>query len=307
MQIESNTAPTEYQRAARPAKSLVRRNVLGEWELVRKVGDGATAEVFAARPAAGAISSVDYALKRLKPGFANDGIARQMFANEVACGSQANHQNLLPILAVDEGGSQMFHVTPFIDGVAIREVINGCRPFALPRALWIARQIVEACEALHAAEWIHGDIKPANIVAQSNGHATLIDYGFSVQIGDEHHQPPCSLRTTLSYTAPERFTSNRSASSASDVYSLGVVLFEMLTGKLPFPQRQAASLVEAHLLVPAPSIRTHVPGLPRDVSKLVTRMLAKEPSRRPSVCGELQSELTRMESEHFATAAAVEL
>lgn len=301
MQTESNTAPTGYQRPTRPARLRERHEVLGEWMLVRKIGDGATAEVFAARPIAGASRCVDYALKRLKPGFANDPIARQMFANEVACGMQVNHQNLLPILAADADGSQIFHVAPFIDGVSIRRVIDACRQFALPRALWITRQIAEACETLHAAGWIHGDIKPSNIVAQSNGHATLVDYGFSVQVGDEHRQPPCALRTTLSYTAPERFTSNRSACSASDVYSLGVVLFELLTGQLPFPQRQAASLVEAHLLVPAPSVRSYVCGIPGDVSRLVTRMLAKEPARRPSVSGELQSELLQLETEFFAT------
>ncbi len=273
---------------------------MGEWELVRKVGDGAIAEVFASRPIANANSRVDYALKRLKPSHQYDQIARQIFANEVACGGHANHQNLLPILAADTDSREMYHVTPLIDGVAIRNVIDACRRIALPRTLWIIRQIVEACEALHATGWIHGDIKPANIVAQVNGHATLVDYGFSVQVGEEHRQPPCSLRSTMSYTAPERFTSNRSASSASDVYSLGVVLFEMLSGELPFPQRQAASLVEAHLLMPAPSVRTHVPGIPRDVSRLVSQMLAKEPVRRPSVRGELQSELVRLETEYFA-------
>lgn len=306
LQTDFNTAPTVGHAAVRPSSRVNRDTVIGdtqigEWALVRKIGDGDTAEVFAARAAANTNSRVDYALKRLKPSHHDDLIARQMFASEVACGRLASHRNLLPILAAETEALQMYHVAPLIDGVAIRTVIDNCSRFVLPRALWIIRQAADACEALHAANWIHGDIKPGNIIAQSNGHATIVDYGFSVKFGEEHRQPPCLLRTTLSYTAPERFTSNRSASSASDVYSLGVVLFEMLTGKLPFQQQQAARLVEAHLLLPAPSVRSHVPGLPRDVSRLVSRMLAKEPTRRPSVGGELQSELLRLETEYFAS------
>ena len=299
--LKETVASQEADRFHSTSKD--RNVVLGGWELVERIAEGATAEVFAARPVANANASIDYAVKRLRDCRIDDSSWRRRFANEVACGQVADQENLLPILGAELKTSPMYHVSPLIDGPSVRDVLSNFGRFALPNALWIIRQISLACSALHVGGWIHGDIKPANVIVRPNGNATLVDFGFASRIGGEHHSSACSLNGTLSYAAPERFTSSYAACPASDVYGLGVMLFEMLTGQLPFADHDAGITIQSHIELPAPSIRTYVPALPREVSQLVSRMLAKDPVRRPSANGELQSELIRFETESFALRA----
>jgi serine/threonine-protein kinase len=268
--------------------------------LVASAGQGNTSDVFFVRPThSGEDDPADYALKRLRTDHASDRLALQMFRREAQCGHQASHANLLPTLISDFSASTPFLVMPRLQGATIGEVLETVDRITIPRALWIARQVAEACQALHESGWLHGDIKPSNVYADSTGHVTLFDFGFSRPIGESALSHERMLMATLCYAAPELFTSSRVSGAASDVYSIGVMLYEMLCGQKPFDESSPERLCEAHLTSPPPSPRTHHPGIPTDVSQCVTRILSKEPDRRPS-SSELVEQLVRLEVSTFS-------
>jgi serine/threonine-protein kinase len=193
---------------------------------------------------------------------------------------------------------------PRLRGASLAETLASVRTCSVPRALWIARQAAQALAAMHEAGWLHLDVKPANIMLDPSGHCTLIDLDLSQPSRQPAFFSSCDVRGTLAYTAPELYTSATSAQPASDVYSLGIVLYEALCGRLPFCCDSPGAFVEAHLRQIPPSARTFQLDLPVEVGRLVSRMLAKQPERRPSCDGELQDELARLEIGTFGMRAA---
>jgi serine/threonine-protein kinase len=154
--------------------------------------------------------------------------------------------------------------------------------FSPAQALWITRQIAEALTVLHAAGWIHADVKPENVMLSAEGHATLLDLGFALQAGSTECRRGNELRGTIAYTAPEMISAVEPRDQQSDIYSLGATLYEMLTGQPAFAAADVCQLAAAHLHRPPPNPRQRVPGLHPRVSKLLQQMLAKQPLRRPS-------------------------
>jgi len=148
---------------------------------------------------------------------------------------------------------------------------------------------------------IHGDVKPSNVFLSPDGHATLLDLGFARPIGAAHCLADRCVLGTPSYMAPELLTSASTADIRSDVYSLGVVLYEMLAGRLPFDAADLGALVSQHRQGSLPRLEKLAPWLPADVVRLVSRMLAKDLLRRPSPA-ELLRQLTAMEIAALAEA-----
>ena len=163
------------------------------------------------------------------------------------------------------------------------------------QALWIARQVAEALDAMHVCQWLHGDVKPANVVVSLGGHATLIDFGLALRKHEAMLTAERTARGTLNYLAPEVMTSAYCADQRSDIYSLGISLFEMLTGRLPFVGNNAADLIELHRCQPLPDARRFMTELGRDVVLLLKRMTAKQPLRRQQNARELIDELMPLE------------
>lgn len=286
----------ETMAAIRPAQRV------GPWRLVALAGEGAWTHVFRASPMRFPESApADYAVKMLRPEFQHEPIASRFLQREELVGRQVTHPHLAPVLSSRIDRKPFFVTTPFLEGATLRECLVGppARALTVSASLWVARQIAEAMVALHAAGWLHGDIKPSNIFIAPTGHATLIDLGFARRLGphlDAHAVPWDQLLVlgTPAYAAPEIQQGETKADPASDVYSLGVVLFEMLTGRWPFPYADARRQAAAHCHDPAPDPRTFVEHIPARVTRLVSRMLAKPCSDRP-VATELVERLIDLE------------
>ena len=240
----------------------------------------------------------DYVLKKLRQEFIDDPIAIDTVRREALAGRRISHPHLVSVLADHSHAAPHYVVLPRLEGATVAQAIDGVGAITIPQALWIARQVAEALAVIHENGMIHCDVKPGNIFVAPTGHATLFDLGFVSDWGQT--LSPAVLRGTMAYIAPEMLTSSTAAGPWSDVYSLGITMFEMLTGKLPFHHTRAARMAESHLRDVPPSPRTYVPNLPRSVAQLIERMLAKVPERRPD---DVVDQLRRLEIETFGLRA----
>lgn len=268
---------------------------LGDWELVARLAEGEWATIYAARP--GACPSdwpADYAVKVAKQKTEGGVSAASLLAREALVGQSVAHRHLIAVLSAHVDGSPSYLVMPLLSGATVERAVVSHGPFPTPHALWIARQVAEALEALHEAGWMHADVKPGNVVVSAEGHATLVDLGFALKLRSRECAAKSELRGTMTYTAPEMISSTEPIDGQCDIYSLGVTLYEMLTGRPPFADQDAGRLALAHLQQPVPDARRVRPLLDRDVCRLLSTMLAKHPLRRPNAT-ELARQLAALE------------
>jgi serine/threonine-protein kinase len=259
-------------------------------------GSGGLTEVYFARPAAGPPQRpVDYAIKVVRAERQGDPLAVRLLQREAQVGRSVSQTHLVPILDAQLQVPPCYLVMPRLAGAALDRVLSHVGPLSERQALWITRQVTEALAALHDAGWCHGDVKPANIVASREGHATLIDLGFALRHEESHFSRDRPAVGTLQYMAPEVVTSALRGGPPSDIYSLGITLFELLTGQPPFPEASPARLVEAHRREPLPDARHYQPALSHEVVRLLRQMTAKQPLRRPQSARELIERLIPLE------------
>jgi eukaryotic-like serine/threonine-protein kinase len=297
--------PTSYARTSaaaipRPAAELTLHLVKG-WELVGLIGEGALARVYEARPAGQDLDcGASYALKLLKSPWDQDPRGLELLAREARVGRKASHPHLVPILAANLDEPPYFVVMPRLEGHPLTRLIGAVERPSVTEALWIARQVAEALGALDALGWMHADVKPGNIFVSPTAHVTLIDLGLAQRAGAPLSVYQRPVVGTLAYMAPETTVSTLAADIRSDIYSLGVTLFQILTGRLPFDAQDAARLLEQHRQELPADLRVLAPHLPTRVARLIRQMLAKEPLRRPQTPCELVERLAALEIETFA-------
>lgn len=283
----------------RETRKLVGR--MGPWQLVRQLGDGQLTRVYLARPLDTPEAAPTYAVKALRKEWWHDPAAIELVRREAAVGRQVSHPHVVPVLSAQVTQPPFYLVMPRLAGETVADKLAEDRLPALPQALWIARQAAEAMEAIHRqAGMIHGDIKPSNLQVAPDGHTTLIDLGLSQTETEARSWASRPVMGTLHYMAPERITSACSADVRSDLYSLGVTLYQMLAGKLPFDAEVPAELIAMHRQAKPPCLRDVRPGVPKRVASLVHRLLAKDPMRRPESPRAVADELVRLEIESFS-------
>ena len=191
---------------------------------------------------------------------------------------------------------------PWLAGWTLQARSPAARHNRLPlvEALWIARQAAMGIGALACAGWTHSDIKPANIMISPDGHTTLLDLGLARRPADEDRTLDQALVGTPWYMAPETLLSTTRPDTRSDIFSLGAVLYELLTGRVPFGAATAEELVTTHRQGEPTELRKLAPDVPAVVARLVHAMLAKEPLRRPQTSAELVRRLTAIEIAYFS-------
>ncbi|MFH1923356.1 MAG: serine/threonine-protein kinase [Planctomycetota bacterium] len=295
--VKSN-APADAMRRPEPATLP---HPIDEWELVEPVGEGSLTRVYRARPAgAGREQPAAYAVKMLRAEWQREPRAIELLCREAFVGHRVSHSHLVAVLAAHVHRPPYFVVMPWLTGQTLAKRLSGNRLLDPPIALWVTRQVAEALGAVHTSGWMHGDVKPSNIFVAPDGHVTLLDLGFARRRDEVAWAADRYVTGTCNYIAPEMITSRLRPDIRSDVYSLGVVLFEMLAGRLPFAGNDLGEIATQHKEARPPDLRRLAPHLPTDVTRLVREMLAKDPLRRPQTPAELVAHLLRLEIASFA-------
>jgi eukaryotic-like serine/threonine-protein kinase len=249
------------------------------YELLRPLGGGPLAAVFEGRDDA---TDEPVAVKLLRPECADDPTAVQLLRREARAGLAVRHPHLVRVLDAHVTAPPYFLVMELLQGESLRDRLR--RDFRLePRtAVWVARQAADALAALHRAGLLHGDVKPENVLLTDAGPAKLIDLGFAHRPGEND----ALLRRgyvlgTANYLAPELCGPEPAADFRSDLFSLGVTLFEMLTGELPYPPGTLAETMARHDRDEPADLRDHPGQWPPMLPVLVSRLLKRNPADRP--------------------------
>ena len=236
------------------------------------------------------------ALKVIAPELASDSEFRERFKRESRLAASIEHPNVVPVYEAGETGDVLYLITRFVDGTDLRQVLQREAGLEPERAASLVGQTATALAAAHRRDLIHRDVKPANILIDTTGdreHAYLTDFGIARQASGTGGLTQTGMVVgTLDYLAPERIQDAR-GDARSDVYALGCVLFEVLTGRVPYPRDSDVAKMYAHLNDPVPAPREVASALPAELDDLVRRAMAKDPESRIQTAGELAQGLER--------------
>jgi serine/threonine protein kinase len=250
------------------------------YELLKCLGGGPLTSVWQARDC----SADDLcAVKILRPEWEADSTAIKLIQREGRAGLQVQHPHLVRFRHVHVTQPPYFVVMELLGGESVRRRVRRDYRLDVAEALWIMRQTAEALAALHAAGFIHGDVKTDNVRVVHDGLAVLIDLGFAHRPGENAvFLERGYVLGTVDFLAPELCSEAPAADQSSDMFGLGVTLFEMLTGRLPYPCGSVAQTMRRHRCDPPADIRRCAGPLPAALVSLVERLLARRPGDRPT-------------------------
>jgi serine/threonine-protein kinase len=220
------------------------------------------------------------AVKILRESYAEDPAFQKRFTREAQSAANLSHPNIVTVYDFGRDGDRQYIVMEYVEGRDLKSVIRAEGPLPLNRALDIAEQICAGVGAAHRAGVVHCDVKPQNVILTPEGHAKVTDFGiaraFSASAPGGYTE---SVWGTPHYFSPEQAEGSQ-PSPASDVYSIGVILFEMLSGRLPFEGENQQQLALAHLRDAPPPLTQVNPNIPIQVEQIVSQALSKEPAQR---------------------------
>lgn len=280
--MRETTSAVEFDPAQTPVFA-------GRYQVLELLGKGGMGDVYRVHDT---VSGRDLALKVLRREAAANAISLDRFRREIAVLTRLRHPAILSILDHGVQGSDLFFVCEIVRGQDLRMELRKRGAFPVKDACALVAVVADALAAAHAESVVHRDVKPANIMVADDGSIRLVDFGLARPEGIdvERVTQTGQFVGTPSYMSPEQFDA-RTVDSRSDIYSLGVVLFEVLTGHAPFSGSSVMSMAMKHLkeAPPAPSVAR--PDLPPWVDRLVLKCLEKEPSRRFQTAVALAQEL----------------
>jgi tetratricopeptide (TPR) repeat protein len=271
----------------------------GRYEIVRPLGAGGMGQVFLAQDR---MLQRQVAVKLLPPSQSGDEISRERLRREALAAAGLDHPFICKIHEIGESAGQLFIVMEYVAGETVQDKLRRDGPMAVKDAVGVAGEMAEALEEAHARNLVHRDLKPANIILTPTGHVKVMDFGLAKQVQTpdlataQHatiaHLTGEGIRVgTLAYMSPEQVVGD-SVDARSDIFSLGVVLWEMLTGVHPFNRPRTAETVGA-ILSEAPLAASRAADLPDALMYVIRRMVAKRPADRYPTPGDVRTDLAR--------------
>ncbi|HXQ39113.1 MAG TPA: serine/threonine-protein kinase, partial [Anaerolineales bacterium] len=251
--------------------------ILGQYQIIKPIGQGGMAKIYLAyQPSV----KREVAIKVLSPAFQEKGSFLKQFSQEVEVIAHLQHPQIIPVYDFGEQDDEMYIVMAYIRGGSLADRIDKASK-GLPDqdTIRLLELIAEGLDFAHSKEIVHRDLKSNNILIDENNHPYIADFGLAKLTEGKLELTNTMMTGTAAYMAPEIAQTGKSTKRA-DIYALGIILFEMLTGSLPFQGETPYKMLSAHVHQPIPDIRKFRPDLPKAIQAVIEQALAKNPINR---------------------------
>ncbi|KIY21639.1 MULTISPECIES: Stk1 family PASTA domain-containing Ser/Thr kinase [Mesobacillus] len=263
------------------------KRISGRYKIKGMIGGGGMANVYLAHDM---ILDRDVAVKMLRLDFANDEEFIRRFHREAQSATSLTHPNIVSIYDVGEEDGLYYIVMEYVEGQTLKQYIQRHAPVPVTEALEIMKQVTSAISHAHHNHIVHRDIKPHNILIDKNGMVKITDFGIAMALSATSITQTNSVLGSVHYLSPEQARGGM-ANKKSDIYSIGIVMFELLTGRLPFSGESAVSIALKHLQSETPSLKRWNPEIPQSVENIVLKATAKDPFHRYDNVDEMEDDL----------------
>ncbi len=246
------------------------------YQIIRTLGEGGMANVYLAHDN---ILDRDVAVKVLRGDLANDEKFVRRFQREALSASSLSHPNIVEMYDVGEDDGQYYIVMEYVDGKTLKQVLKQRGHLSITEVVDIMLQVTDGMAHAHDAYIIHRDIKPQNIMILSNGMIKITDFGVATALNSTQLTQTNSVMGTVHYLPPEQ-ANGKGSTIRSDIYSMGIMMYELLTGLVPYKGDNAVEIALKHLKEPLPSVRKINPSIPQSIENVIIKATAKNPKNR---------------------------
>ena len=246
------------------------------YQVLKLLGRGGMADVYLAYDV---ILKREVAVKVLKADMSSDEMALERFKREAGAVTQLSHPNIVDVYDVGDDGDKHYIVMEYVKGYTLKQLIRKRGPIPYKEAVWLMKQLAGALMEAHRNNVIHRDVKSQNVLIKDDGTVKLSDFGIALASGAMQITHKDSVLGSVHYLAPE-LAQGKQATMQSDIYSLGIVFFELLTGDVPYKADNAIQVALQHIKGTIPGVREFDPNIPQSVENIVIRATAKNPAKR---------------------------
>lgn len=264
------------------------KKLSGRYLILGSIGSGGMANVFLARDL---ILDREVAVKVLRYDFQDDKNAIRRFQREALAATELVHPNIVSVYDVGEEDGMQYLVMEYVKGMDLKRYIQTNYPMSYEEVVDIMQQILSAVALAHQHRIIHRDLKPQNILMNEDGVVKIADFGIAIALSETSITQTNTMLGSVHYLSPEQARGSM-ATSQSDIYALGIILYEMLTGHVPFDGESAVTIALKHFQDEIPSIRPYNKDLPQSLENVVLKATAKETADRYKTADEMQEDLS---------------
>lgn len=255
--------------------------------IIGNIGSGGMANVFLARDL---ILDREVAVKVLRYDFQNDQAAIRRFQREALAATELVHPNIVSVYDVGEEDGQQYLVMEYVKGMDLKRYIQTQYPIAYDKVVDIMDQILSAMSLAHHHRIIHRDLKPQNILINEEGVVKITDFGIAIALSETSITQTNSMLGSVHYLSPEQARGSM-ATNQSDIYAMGIILYEMITGRVPFDGESAVTIALKHFQDELPDIHIYSQQVPQALENVVLKATAKDPINRYKTTEEMQADL----------------
>lgn len=263
------------------------QKINNRYEIIKMLGEGGMANVYLAQDT---ILDRKVAVKVLRGDLANDEKFVRRFQRESLAASSLSHPNIVEMYDVGEDEGNFFIVMEYVDGKTLKQLIRKRGSLTIQEVIDIMLQLTDGLAHAHDSYIIHRDIKPQNILIVDSGLVKITDFGIAMALNSSQLTQTNSVMGSVHYLPPEQ-ASGKGSTIKSDIYSLGVLMYELLTGKLPFRGDNAVEIALKHMKEPIPSIKKELDDVPNSIENIIMRATSKNPKNRYNDAREMYQDL----------------